>query len=253
MTTNQSPRKDSQQSDAPEPENGQTLIEHLEELRWRLIWIIVALVIGTAVGWGFSRPILTHMISPVGETVFLAPGEAFYTHLRIAFIIGIVLAFPMFLFQIGAFVWPGLHRHERRLVLLFMPFSLGLFLMGIVFSYFVMLPLVSRFFLGFGSEEVRPAISIASYVSFVIGLILPSGLVFQMPVLSLLLARLGFITTEFLRRWRRIALFVVFVLAAFITPPDVISQIILAGPLLGLYELSILVARWGERARRAAS
>lgn len=254
MTTSQNQRRDSDQTpgEAPDAEAGQTLLEHLEELRWRLIWIIVALVIGTGVGWGFSGQILGHMIRPIGEAVFLAPGEAFYTHLRLAFMVGVVLAFPMLIYQIGAFIWPALHRHERKHVLIFLPFALILFIGGVVFSYFVMMPLVFRFFLGFESEQLTAAISVSSHVSFVIGLILPAGLVFQLPVFSLLLARLGIITPEFLKRWRKIALFFVFVLAAFITPPDVISQIILAGPLLALYELSILVARLGQKARQKA-
>ncbi len=239
-----------QRQRAAEPNDpGLSLLEHLEELRWRIVWVAITIFLGMIAGWTVSQPILDHLVVPVGETVFLSPGEAFHTHLRIAFIVGLVLGFPMVLYQIFAFVWPGLYRHERRYVLLFLPLSLALFGAGFAFGYLVMLPMVFTFFLGFESPGIRPAISISSYVSFVTGLVFPAALLFQLPVLVILLSRLGIVTPSFLRRQRKIGILVIFMLAAILTPPDVVSQLILAGPLVGLYELSVILARFGHRAR----
>ncbi len=227
-----------------------SLIEHLEELRRRLLWVVVSIAVGLGVGWWLTPPVLDHLIVPVGETVFLAPGEAFHTHLKVAFGLAVVFAFPVLVYQIGAFVWPALHRGERKHVIVFVPFAVALFVTGMAFAYLVLLPILFRFFLGFSSPTIQPFISVAAYVSFVLGLVLPSGLLFQMPILVLFLSRLGLVTPASLRRNRKLALLIIIVLAAFLTPPDIVSQLLMAGPLLGLYEISTLLAYLGNRAYR---
>lgn len=225
-----------------------SLIEHLEELRRRLIWVGVSVIVGMGVGWWLTPAVLDHMVQPVGETVFLAPGEAFHTHLRIAFTLALIMSIPMALYQLGAFVWPALHRHERKYVVLFIPLALLLFAAGMGFAYFGMLPILFTFFLGFASPTLRPAISIGNYVSFVTNLVFPTGLVFQLPILVLFLSRLGILTPVFLRQHRKMALLFIFILAAFLTPPDPLSQLLMAGPLLALYEMSLLLSVVGYRA-----
>jgi sec-independent protein translocase protein TatC len=231
-----------------------TLVGHLAELRWRILASFLALVGGTAVGFTFSERLLQAILAVPGELVYLAPGEAFFTHLRLAVITGVFLAMPMILYQACAFVLPGLSRVERRYLYAGVPMALILFFLGALFAYRMIIPLTYTFFLGFGSDSLTALISVASYFSFVISLVLPFGLVFQLPLLMMILTGIGLVTPAFLKRNRKFAILTIFVLAALLTPPDIISQVFMAGPLLALYELSIVMSRvvyW--RRRRAES
>lgn len=235
--------------------NEMSVVEHLDELRRRLIWSILGVTAGTAVGFSAAGWVLKFLIQPlegfpqVGKLVFLSPSEAFFAYLKIAFLTGLLLASPLVLYQVGAFVWPALNRMEKRYVVILLPMILLLFSLGVIFSYKVILPLVLRFFMGFSSEELQAFLTLGAYLSFVFGLVLPFGFVFQLPVLSYFLTKIGVISPAFLKRNRKFAVLGIFVIAAFLTPPDVISQVMMAGPLLGLYEIGIWVSSVAARSR----
>lgn len=229
------------------------LTEHLEELRRRLLaagipWLLL-------VGAAFTQAgkLLELIQPPTGALVILAPAEGFLTHLRIAVYAGTAAAVPFFAYHALAFAAPGLEPGERRLLMALVPVVAVLFAAGVAFGFVVVLPFALRFFLGFTGEGLQPMIAVGRYVSFVAGVTLPFGLVFQLPVVVHILARVGLITGDGLRRNRRYAVLVILTVAAVLTPPDVVSQLLMAIPMYGLYEVSIWVAAVAGRARRRAS
>ncbi len=229
-----------------------SIYEHLEELRRRLIWAAVALFTAVVVSFSFADDALEILTRPVGNLVMMRPSEGFFVHVRLSLWMGLILSSPMILYQLVAFVTPGLTRLERRILYVFLPAGLLFFAAGAAFGFFVIVPFVYRFFLGFTSESLRPFISVDSYVSFVTGLVIPFGMIFELPLVVVVLTFLGIITPRFLIRNRKYALLIVVVIAAFLTPPDVISQIMMAVPLMGLFELSILLSRIVYRRRGQA-
>lgn len=238
-----------------EPSNSEdmTLVDHLTELRRRIIIVIVALVAGVLVGFYYSSPIVEYFMRLPGELVYLYPGEAFFVHLTVALVVGVILSFPIILYQIIRFVLPGLLAREIRILYLGLPFAMVMFAGGVIFAYQVILPLAYAFFMGFGTDSLVPLISIGSYVSFVLGLVLPFGAVFQMPLIILLLTGAGILNPATLVRYRKYIVLVIFIIAAILTPPDIISQTLMALPMLFLYELSILLSRLVFRKKLAKS
>lgn len=232
-----------------------TLFEHLDELRRRLFIVLIGLVLTTVAGWYLVPAVLSKLLQPAlaagARFIQLSPAEGFWVYFKLAVIIGLALDSPLILHQAMAFVWPALNRLERRYAAMLLPAVIFFFLMGLSFAYFLFLGPMFRFLLGFSIPGVTPAISISSYVSFVINLVVPFGLTFQLPVAVSLLAGLGLLTPRWLASNRKYAILVIFVLAAVLTPPDPLSQIVMAVPMVGLYELSILMARLAAR-RRAA-
>lgn len=230
-----------------------TLFEHLDELRRRLFIVILGLVLATIAGWYIVPPVLGMLLQPAkragADFVQLSPAEGFWVYFKLAVIIGLVIDSPVILHQAMAFVWPALNRVERRYALTILPFTIILFLLGTAFAYFVFLGPMFRFLLGFTIPGVTPTLSVASYINFVINLIIPFGLVFQLPLLTAILAGLGLVTPAWLARNRKYAVLVIFVLAAVFTPPDPLSQILMAIPMIGLYELSIILGRIATRRR----
>lgn len=228
--------------------NEMSFFQHIGEIRTRLIWIIATLLVTVVIGFMFSEQALDILKAPAAdELVYLAPAEAFLTQLKLALIAGLVFAFPVILYNFIAFLLPALKKEERRFLFVLLPFALLLFVGGVLFAYHVMLPIAYSFFIGFGHEDLQPFISVREYVSFALGLIIPFGLVFQLPLISLILSQLGIISPAFLRRNRKVALLIVFLLGAVLTPPDIISQALMAGPLILLYEVSVLVSRFVTR------
>lgn len=236
---------------SPDP-SAMSLLEHLEELRWRLLWSLAAVVAGGLAGFFFAPPILEALLRPLGQAVFLTPAEGFMTHVKVGLVVGGVAASPVVVYQVLAFVLPGLDAGERRVLLGLLAPAALLFAAGVAFAYTLVLPGIFRFFLGYAGPRLAPQISVAAYVSFVLGLVVPFGLVFQMPLAAWGLARLGFITPAGLRRARRYAVLAIFVAAGFLTPPDVMSQLFMAAPMLVLYELAVRVAAHGARAHARA-
>lgn len=214
--------------------------EHLTELRRRLIVSLLCLAAGAAVGWVFVPEMLRVFARDVGHTfVFVSPAEGFTTHLKLAFTAGMFLAAPVALFQLWQFVLPALFPHERRLAQQYVLPSLALFVFGIVFAYVAVYPLALLFLLGFGSGSVEPVLSVARFVTFLMSVTLPFGLVFQFPVVLFVLVRLELVTTHRLRALRRVIWFLAFIVSALLTPPDLASQVLMAIPIIVLYELAL--------------
>lgn len=233
------------------------LLDHLIELRSRLIWSLLALALATIGCFFIARPLYNILLGPLVqvaeltrqdanfELIYTAPLEVFFVQLKLALFAGIFVAFPIIGWQIYSFVAPGLYKREKGAVLPFLIAAPVLFVIGAVFVYFVMLPLISRFALSFeqmggeGIAAITPQIKVSEYLSLVMALMLAFGLSFQLPVVLSLLGRAGIVGSDTLRRGRKYALVGILVASAFFTPPDLISQIVLSVPVYGLYEISI--------------
>lgn len=217
-----------------------TAEEHLRELRLRLLASLLAVAAGTGAAWIFVPDMLRVFAADVGRSfVFVSPAEGFTTHLKLAFTAGSFLAGPVLVYQAWRFVLPALFPHERRLAYRFAPPALGLFALGVAFAYAAVYPLALRFVLGFGGEAVEPVISVARFVNFFVSVTVPFGFVFQFPVVLLVLVHLGVVTGEQLRSLRRPVWFLAFVVGALLTPPDVASQVLMAVPIIVLFELTL--------------
>jgi len=223
-----------------------SLVGHLEELRRRAIICILTVVACSLFSYFYSDKILAILKRPFPHSlVFIAPMEPFVITLKIAVFGGIVLALPMLLLQAWQFTSSGLKEKEKKYLLVYVPFSLLLFLGGASFAYFLVIPIGLRFLLSFGSGFLQPMISISKYLSFIILMILAFGIVFELPLVSLFLVRIGIISPQFLARNRKVAIIAIFVLAAILTPSiDAFTQILMAVPLIILYEASIWLAKW---------
>jgi len=220
-----------------------SIVEHLEELRNRLIKSIIAVVIAAFVAYFFSEELMEILTRPVGELVFLRPTEAFFTYIKISIFAGIIVALPFLLYQFWSFVLPALHDNEKKYINLLLPISLFMFAIGIAFGFAVVLPLGMRFLLNFGSPELSAMISISHYVSFLLTLLLPFGLIFQLPLVLNLMVKLGIVKIDTLTMFRKYIIILIFIISAILTPPDIITQMFMAGPLILLYEGSILIAK----------
>lgn len=220
-----------------------TLVEHLTELRYRLLVSVGAVLLFSIVGFIYAEETINFLARPVGDLVFLSPAEAFFTHLKVAVLSGFMLALPFLLFQFWRFLLPALKQHEKKFLIILIPSSLILFLLGFSFCLYVVLPIGIRFFMGFATEGLLPMISLNSYISFLTRLIIPFGLVFEMPLIMGLLVRLRIITPEQIIRARKFIIVIIFVIGALLTPPDIISQILMALPLLLLFEGSLIISR----------
>jgi len=225
-----------------------SLTGHLGELRRVLIAsglalmgcsLITFLVFGDWLFLFFVQP-LKDLAVPV---IAIRVGEAFLTKVRISLLGGFVLAFPLIMWQVGSFILPALNKQERRLAIFLFPVSIVLFAAGLAFAYFTVFPLAVRFLLLVATGGLTPMITVREYVSFVVAFFIPFGLIFELPLVIYLLARLGLVTPPGLMGKRKYVLLLTFVLAAFLTPgADVISQIMMAVPMLVLYEISIGIA-----------
>lgn len=230
------------------------LLGHLEELRRRLIACAVAVAVGFAVSYVFAEEIFQVLIWPLktqmkeGEKlVFTNLPEMFFIYLKTAFVAGILFSTPYVFLQAWLFVAPGLYRNERRYLIPFVVSSTVLFVGGALFGYFVVFPLGFQFFLSFGSEHIQALPSVQEYFSLSIRLLFAFGLVFELPVILFFLAKVGIVTPGFLKENRKYAILMAFIVGAILTPPDVISQFMMAIPLIVLYEIGILVTRIAVR------
>ena len=221
-----------------------SLAEHLTELRRCLFKAVAALVAGTAVSFYYLEQIIEALTAPVGQLYYLHPAEAFMVYLKIALLAGLILASPMVLFQLYSFVRPALTLREKHYALCTIPIIIVLFLGGMLFSYYFVFPRAVEFFLGFGNGHVNPLISMESYLDFLLMLVVPFGFIFNIPVVFLLLAYLKLLPVNALGRYHKHVILAAFILAAFITPtPDIITQSLLALPMVVLYELSLVLCK----------
>lgn len=245
---------------ADDDEAKMSFLDHLGELRQRIIWSLIPAGVGVAVSLYFTDRIMRFLGRPLkgikADIVFTTPTEAFWTYMKVAMIAGVFVAMPFILWQVWAFVAPGLHKHERKYAAPFVIISSLLFLLGGAFALLVVVPYASTFLVGFGQNQLglKPMISISSYIDFVTKFTLAFGLVFELPVIITLLSMMGVVTPQFLARNRKYAILINFIIAAILTPtPDVFNQTLMAGPLCILYELGIISARIvGRRARGPA-
>lgn len=227
-----------------------TILGHLLELRKRLIRSVIALAIATVISFVFARQIFYILILPAGgiDLIFIEMTEMIGTYMKVSLASGAILAMPYLVFQLIMFVSPALTSREKKYVYLVLPWIALMFVGGVVFSYFVLIPPATKFLLTFGSDIATPQIKIGNYISIVTRLLLAVGLVFEMPVVTTFLTRLGVITPKWLSDKRKAAVIFAFILAAIITPTfDPLNQILVAVPLILLYELSILLAKIFQR------
>jgi sec-independent protein translocase protein TatC len=227
--------------------NGMGFLDHLEELRGRIIKSLISIIIFSIAAYFFSEKLIDFITAPIPEVYFMAPTEAFSTRIKISLIAGIIVSVPVIFYHAWKFIAPGLFEKEIKMIIPAVLSSTIFFLIGAVFCFLFVLPLSIKFLLGFGTEKLKPMIKIKDYVSFVSYMILAFGAVFELPVISYFLGKMGIITPRTLTKGRRYAVTGILVLAAVITPPDVFSQFMLAGPLYFLYEVSIIVVRIIQR------
>lgn len=234
---------------------------HLMELRKRLMWVFAAMAIGTAVSYIFKENIYGFLVQPLadvmqgGRLITTGLTEGFFTYLKVSFFAGIFLTFPILLWQLWMFLAPGLYKNEKNAFLPFLIATPVLFFAGGATVYYGILPMAWSFFLSFQSTgaatvlpiELEPRVS--EYLDLIMTLIFAFGLCFQLPVLLTLMGKAGLISAKTLAEKRKYAVIGTFVIAAFLTPPDIISQVGLAIPILALYEISILLVRMFERNR----
>ncbi len=247
------------------------LMEHLLELRQRLMWAVGGFFVAFLVCFYFAKPLFNFLVQPFKwavdwagldqrnvDLIYTAPQEFFFTQIKIAMFGGLVIAFPLIAAQVYKFVAPGLYRNERRAFLPFLVASPILFLIGAALVYFFFMPMVMWFFLsmeqsgGEGQVSISLLPKVSEYLGLVMTLIFSFGLVFQLPVVTTLLARVGMVTSDGLKEKRKYAIVFAFIAAAILTPPDPVSQIGLALPTILLYEISIITARMVEKQRAAS-
>ncbi|MEZ7974105.1 MAG: twin-arginine translocase subunit TatC [SAR324 cluster bacterium] len=232
--------------DAPMP-----LTSHLGELRKRLVHTLIVIIVvfvgATSIEMELDQPILSAFRAPLDARniplVFLELTEPFFTYLRIGLYAALFLSFPYLLGQIWLFVRPALFSKERKAIWPFILLSYPLFVGGGLFGYFVVIPYGYDFFLGFENKYTLPSLSMASYLSLTIHLLFAFGLIFELPTVSFILTRFGIVNADWLRKNRKYSLVVIFIAAAILTPPDVFTQTLMAGPLIILYEISIIVSQ----------
>lgn len=231
------------------PEDKQTIIEHLEELRKSLVISVVAILIAAVVCFYYNEQILRFVTKPLSDLgeglIVIGVTEAFFVKLKLAIYAGFGVAFPVVVWALWRFIKPALYPGERKYIYVLLPVSVLLFIGGVVFAYFGILPLVLNFFLYITGETLEALFTVEKYVAFVTAFTIPFGLVFELPVVVFFLTKLGIINYEMLSRNRKYALLIIVILAAALTPgPDPISQLMMAVPVYILYEISVWISKW---------
>lgn len=236
-----------------EPGGQMTLLDHLDELRSVLVQSLIAVGLASIICWFLSRPLLDLLVQPLtgsGNMVYFhQPVEAFLTRMKLAVVCGLFLVLPFVLVRAYRFVLPGLYAKERRAVTPLLFASVILFYTGVAFAYLVLIPKVMAFMLNYATTYMQPLIGIGPYFAFVARLCLAFGLVFELPLVILLLSSLGVVSPRALWKGWRYALLAIVVMSALLTPPDVFSQIVMAGPVMLLYLGSVGVAFFVEKRR----
>jgi sec-independent protein translocase protein TatC len=226
------------------------LLDHLEELRKRILYCVIGIIICGIAGYIVSDIVQDFVTHPVDNLVFIAPTEAFVTKLKIALIVGLLLSLPFLFYHFWRFVKPALYAHERKYLVLAVLFSTLFFFAGVAFAFFVVLPIGLGFLLGFQTDKLTATITISNYITFITKMLLAFGVIFQLPIISYFLTKMGILKPRLLRKSRRVAIVLIFIAAAVLTPPDVFTQLLMAIPLMLLFEISIWVSVFAARGRQ---
>jgi len=231
-----------------------SLMEHLRELRLRLVRVLIMVILGFFACYAVSDALFGELIKPLtasmppgSKLIFTSIPEAFFVHVKVGFVASVFLTSPYTFYQIWAFVAPGLYEEERRNIVPLAAFSAFFFLSGASFCYFLVFPLAFDFFMGYATDTILPMPSLDAYLGFSLKLLIAFGFIFEMPLFAFFLARIGVLTAEHLRRWRKYAVLSSVIVGALLTPPDVISQLIMAGAILVLYEASIWIVAAAQK------
>lgn len=236
-------------------DKAQPIVEHLQELRRRIVYSLIALLVAVIGAFAFSGAALSHILATAktDTNIILVQNtfaDAFLTQFRLALIGGMILALPFVIYQLVAFIVPALKPAERRILYIGLPFATLLFAIGWAFGWFVVVPITKSFFLGVATGfEIQNQITPSNYLAFVLSICNPLGIAFELPLVVLILARIGLVTAAFLARVRKFAFLILLIVAALLSPPDIISMGIFMVPLYGLYEFSILLARFAAPKR----
>jgi sec-independent protein translocase protein TatC len=232
----------------------QPFLSHLEELRKRLVVCAIGVGAGFVIAYIFAERLFQLLVAPLkavmpegDQLIFTNLPEMFFAYIKVAFIAGIMAAAPLIFYQLWMFIAPGLYRKEKKMAIPFVVSSTILFVGGALFGYFVVFPFGFKFFIGFSNEYVKALPSVKQYFSFSMKLLFAFGAVFELPVIIFFLSKMGIVTPQFLRQKRKYAILLTFALAAILTPPDVITQCMMAGPLIVLYEIGIIVSRIAQK------
>ena len=247
----------STEKDTVKDDDEMSFLDHLEELRWRIIKALIGIVIGAVicgifVDWILNKFLLAPALhtNPPLQLINLKPYGQLVLYMEVILVGGIIVSIPNIFYQLWKFIEPGLMQTEKRYISSIVFFSSLCFLGGIVFAYFVMLPTALKFFAAFGTTAISNNIAINEYFSFVISVLLTAGVVFELPMVSFFLSRVGILTPKFMRKYRRHAIVIILLLAGILTPgPDVTSQLLLGIPLFVLYEISILISAFAQKKR----
>lgn len=232
-----------------ESEIEMSFLDHLEELRWRIIYALIGLVAGAIISWVFIDFLVDIvLLKPARDSGAklqnLKPFGQLFLYFQVAIVGGIILSLPNIFYQLWKFISPALRRNERKYILAIVVYSTICFLSGLVFAYFIMIPLSLKFAVQFGSAEISNQFAIDEYLSIIISVMLAAGFIFELPMISFFLTKLGILTPAFMKKYRRHAIVIIMVLSAVLTPgTDPVSQIILAVPLVLLYEISIFISK----------
>ncbi|WP_291440615.1 twin-arginine translocase subunit TatC [Desulfovibrio sp.] len=231
------------------PDKPMGLMDHLGELRMRLVRCCIAVIVGFFACWAVVDPIFDVLVNPLlavlpkgSHAIYTTLPEGFFTRMHIAFVAGVFVSSPVIFYQIWSFIAPGLYEEEKKYIIPIAVMSALFFICGGAFCYFVVFPYAFNFFVSFATEEIVAMPKVSDYLSFVLKLILAFGIIFEMPLFAFFLARMGVVTAAMMRQVRRYAILGIFIVAAILTPPDVVSQLLMACPMLILYEISIWVA-----------
>ena len=228
-----------------EEASSMSIVDHLDELRMRLVVVIVAIIIGTLGAYYYVEDILQILVAPAGKLYYTKPTEAFFTYMKISLVAGCIISSPIWFYQLWAFIIQALSKGEKKVTFMVVPTAVTLFVVGVLFSYYLVLPMAIQFFIGFGTDELQPLFSIGQYIDFVIAFILPFGITFELPLILIALGVIGILSSERLRQYRKMFILLAFIIGAAISPtPDMLSQTMIAGPMILLYEISYGVLRY---------
>lgn len=244
-------------NDQPQIEDGRekemSFLDHLEELRWRIIKATIAVLIAAIAAAFFSdflvKVVLMEPLLKVGlKAQVLTPYGIMLLYMQTVLVAGLIIAMPYVLWQLWQFIAPGLLPNERKYASLIVFFTSLCFLTGIVFAYYILVPTALKFFSEFGTDTFQLNVSADNYISFLLSLILGAGVVFELPMISYFLSKIGLLTPAFMRKYRRHAIVVILIISAVVTPtPDIVTQSLLAAPMILLYEVSIYISKVSQR------